>query len=273
LAKLNKNPVFFADKIAKPALGVDSAETFSAHNLHLWANFGPMAPSIAGWSQISLNPPARRIMSLRIIGGNLRRRQLKTPPGITTRPYTDRVRQIVFDRIDDLVPDARIADIFAGVGTMGLEALSRGARSCVFIEADRDVHQSLRENVNLLAGDHPTVCWKTDVRYTSFAPKGSDTLLPYSLVFFDPPYAQCSMLESNGVLAKSLQRLAKPRITASDALLILRTPEKFDLPQLSGWQHDDCWHLSTMKIWSLRKPADVPAPDSPNQKPPSESGE
>ena len=135
-------------------------------------------------------------MSLRIIGGSLRRRHLKTPPGIATRPYTDRVRQIVFDRIVNEVPFARVADVFSGVGTMGLESLSRGADSCVFIEADREVHRALRDNVNQLAADFPTVCWKTDVRYTSFAPKGNESLLPYTIIFFDPPYAQCPSLES-----------------------------------------------------------------------------
>ena len=195
-------------------------------------------------------------MSLRIIGGELRRRHLKTPQGVTTRPYTDRVRQIVFDRLVDVVPSARVADIYAGVGTMGLESLSRGAASCVFFEVDRQVYQTLRENVDQLTDPSTTVCWKTDVRYTSFAPKGADDLFPYTLVYFDPPYAHCPMMEPGRLLARSLKRLSRPAITDPDVLVIVRTPEKFDLPELDGWRHDDCWHLSTMKIWSLRKTSD-----------------
>ncbi len=193
-------------------------------------------------------------MSLRIIGGELRRRQLKTPPGITTRPYTDRVRQIVFDRITDIVPDARVADIYAGVGTMGLESISRGAASCVFIEGTALVHQTLKENVQTLAASVPSVCWKTDVRFTSFIPKGSDDMVPYSLMFFDPPYARCPTMEPGGVLHKSIQRLARPTVSTQDALLLIRTPERFELSVPNGWELQDCWKLSTMKIWNLIKP-------------------
>lgn len=193
-------------------------------------------------------------MSLRIIGGELRRRQLKTPPGIATRPYTDRVRQIVFDRIVDNVPNARVADIYSGVGTMGLESISRGAASCVFFESTPLVHRTLKDNVQSLAGDVPHICWKTDVRYTSFTPKGGDDLLPYSLLFFDPPYAHCPTMEPGGVLHKSLQRLARSSVSTDDALLLVRTPEHFTLPTPPGWQLQDCWKLSTMNIWNLIKP-------------------
>lgn len=192
-------------------------------------------------------------MSLRIIGGELRRRQLRTPTGIATRPYTDRVRQVVFDRIADRVSQARVADIYSGVGTMGLEAISRGADSCVFLEGTREVYQTLRENVDALAVDAPTICWKTDVRYTSFVPRGSEGMVPYDLLFFDPPYAECPTMEPGGVLAKALKRLAQPRVSAPHALLLLRTPERFELDTPAGWQVDDCWHISTMKIWNLSK--------------------
>ncbi|MCA9017478.1 MAG: RsmD family RNA methyltransferase, partial [Planctomycetaceae bacterium] len=106
-------------------------------------------------------------MALRIISGRFRRRILKTPPDQSTRPYTDRVRQIVFDRLgEDRIVGARVADVFAGVGTMGMESLSRGAATCVFIEAGPDVYPLLRENVQTIAPDVPTVCWRTDVRRT-----------------------------------------------------------------------------------------------------------
>lgn len=196
-------------------------------------------------------------MSLRIISGNLRRRQLKTPPGIATRPYTDRVRQIVFDRIEDRIPGARIADIYSGVGTMGLESISRGAASCVFFETTAEVHLCLKENVRRLASEVPTVCWKADVRYTSFVPKGVDEMLPYTLMFFDPPYAHCPRMDSGGVLSKSLSRLARPRVSADDALLLVRTPGRFDLTVPAGWQLEDCWRVSTMNIWNLVKADDA----------------
>ena len=192
-------------------------------------------------------------MPLRIIGGEFRRRLLKTPQTKDTRPYTDRVRQVVFDRLGDSVEQARVADIFAGVGTMGLESISRGASSCVFIEGDRKVHQCLRENVETLAPDHPTVCWKTDIHRTSFRPSGADECLPYSLVFLDPPYAQCPLLEDRQSLAKCLIRLAKPDVTADDVLVILRTPEHFMFSATTQWRIQDHWRISTMNLWLLQK--------------------
>ena len=194
-------------------------------------------------------------MSLRIIGGSLRRRQLKTPHGVATRPYTDRVRQLVFDRIVHIIPEARVADIFAGVGTMGLESISRGAMSCVFFESAPIVHRTLKENVQQLAADSPTVCWKTDVRYTSFVPKGGNGMVPYTLMFFDPPYADCYKMEPGGVLNKSLARLARSNVSAADALLLLRTPRMFELAVPVGWQLEECWQVSSMKVWNLTKPA------------------
>lgn len=192
-------------------------------------------------------------MSLRIIGGKYRRRHLKTPRGKATRPYTDRVRQIVFDRIDHLVAGARVADVFSGVGTMGMEAISRGAQSCVFFEADVDVHESLSLNVDAILEDEPTVCWKTNIHRTSFRPNGADECLPYSLIFFDPPYVQCPLLDDGGVLGKALDRMAKPRVSTDDAVVILRTPIGFDFSETAAWKIHDCWRISTMKIYSLGK--------------------
>lgn len=196
-------------------------------------------------------------MSLRIIGGKYRRRHLKTPHGKATRPYTDRVRQIVFDRIDHLLEGARVADVFSGVGTMGMEAISRGAQSCVFFEADTDVHESLSGNVKAILEDEPTVCWKTSVHRTSFRPNGADECLPYSLIFFDPPYVQCPLLAEGGVLGKALDRLAKPQISTEDAVVILRTPIGFDFSETAAWKIHDCWRISTMKIYTLGK-AELP---------------
>ena len=194
-------------------------------------------------------------MTLRIISGSLRRRLLKTPPGKTTRPYTDRVRQIAFDRLGNAnkVEGARVADVFSGVGTMGLEALSRGAMSCVFFEFDKAVHQALRENVSTLVPNHPTVCWRTNIHRSSFRPQGADECLPYTLVFFDPPYDQCPLLEPREPLGQAMKRLAKSQVTSSNATVVLRTPEKFELPEVPAWTVEDCWHISTMKLWILTK--------------------
>ncbi|MEZ6124946.1 MAG: 16S rRNA (guanine(966)-N(2))-methyltransferase RsmD [Planctomycetaceae bacterium] len=192
-------------------------------------------------------------MTLRIIGGEFRRRLLKTPPGETTRPYTDRVRQMVFDRISHLIEESRVADVFAGVGTMGLEALSRGAESCVFIEGDPRVHEALKDNVRLIASDRATTCWKTDIHRTSFVPKGVEGQVPYTLIFFDPPYSQCPLLAPREVLGKALLRLSKPRCSTDDAVVVLRTPEHCTFTGCDGWFVHEHWPVSTMNLWILKK--------------------
>ncbi|MFN8709072.1 MAG: RsmD family RNA methyltransferase, partial [Planctomyces sp.] len=194
-----------------------------------------------------------RSMVLRVIAGDFRRRHLKTPPGIGTRPYTDRVRQMVFDRLVDEIEGARVADVFSGVGTMGLEALSRGADSCVFFEADAEVVEYLRLNVATIAPETRTICWRTDVRRTSFRPNGGSDCLPYTLIFFDPPYAQVSQLREGEPLAGSLKRLCRADISSPDASLILRTPERTDFVAVGGWEVAERWDISTMIIWKLKK--------------------
>ena len=192
-------------------------------------------------------------MPLRVIGGKYRRRQLRTPHGLSTRPYTDRVRQMVFDRIEHLVAHARVADVFSGVGTMGMEALSRGAASCVFFEGHQDVHAALKENVQTIAADEKAICWRTDINRTSFRPHGGEDFLPYDLIFFDPPYADVDRMQPGKPLAASLKRLAKPSISSPDVTMILRTPLKNNFQPDSGWMLDELWEISTMAIWKLKK--------------------
>ncbi|MFM7168346.1 MAG: RsmD family RNA methyltransferase [Planctomycetaceae bacterium] len=193
-------------------------------------------------------------MTLRIISGKYRRRLLKTPADDSTRPYTDRVRQMTFDRLAAFIPGARVADIFAGVGTMGMEALSRGAASCVFFEAGSEVHELLRENVSTIAPDARAICWKTDVRKTSFRPRGGEDCIPYTLIFFDPPYKIADQIRARGTLAPVLKLLARDTLSTPDAIMVLRTPERFDEPEVPGWVVHDCWELSSMLIWIMTRP-------------------
>lgn len=204
-------------------------------------------------------------MSLRVIAGAYRRRRLKTVTSRATRPYTDRVRQIVFDRLGETVIGQRVADVFAGVGTMGIEALSRGAATCVFIEADAEVHRVLQENVTAIIAEQPCVCWKTDVFRTSFRPRNAEACLPYDLVFFDPPYAMSEQLAPGRGLGAALKRLARDSVTAADCRLLLRTPQKHEFAGTAEWSVDDRWELSSMIIWKLRRDgsaADAGGPSS-----------
>ena len=104
---------------------------------------------------------------MRIIAGKYRRRKLHSNPGQTTRPITDFVKEVLFEWLGDTVKDKRVADIYSGTGSLGLEALSRGAASVVFIEQDRKAHELLKRNVESIGAEDTTLCWKTNALLSS----------------------------------------------------------------------------------------------------------
>jgi 16S rRNA (guanine966-N2)-methyltransferase len=194
---------------------------------------------------------------MRIIAGRFRRRRLLTSPGVVTRPITDRVKESLFERIDKSVQDARVADIFAGTGTIGLEALSRGARSTVFIEQDRVAYDLLTQNVATLGAADNTICWRTDAVRSSFRPRGGEPFLPYDLVFFDPPYRMIADLRVGSHLFRALERLARPTVSAAAARLVLRTPEHSEFAIPDAWRLDWTLTMSNMDVHVYTKSTDA----------------
>lgn len=200
---------------------------------------------------------------MQIVSGKYRHRKLQTNPGQTTRPITARVKVALFDRLQQEFQDARVADIFAGTGTLGFEALSRGARSVVFIENDRKAFELLCQNVAVLKAEAETLCWRTDASKSSFSPKRAEGFLPYDVVFFDPPYFHTERLRQDTMLYRSLARLARPQITAARALLVLRCAKgtQFDVP--ADWLLEQSLDYSSMTVHLFRKvetaTADEPA--------------
>lgn len=193
------------------------------------------------------------MISVRIVAGRLRRRKLLSNPGLVTRPITDRVKEILFERLADEFADARVADVFAGTGTLGLEALSRGAKSVVFVEADRKAHELLIDNVSKLGVESETLCWRADVMRCSYRPKGVPDFLPFDVIFFDPPYRLVPFIQPGDSLFKSLERLTRPDVSAPQSLLVFRTPEaaEFTLPE--AWNIERTLDVSRMTIHLARK--------------------
>lgn len=190
---------------------------------------------------------------MRIIRGRFGRRKLLSNPGDTTRPISDKVKESLFEYLDDELQGARVADIFAGTGTIGLESLSRGATSIVFFERDRKAVELLRKNVATLKIEDETLCWATDVMKTSFRPKNCEGMTPFDIAFFDPPYRMVQDIVPGKLLFKSLERLAREDVTSENALLVFRTPSRavFQLPDL--WQLDRKLEYSRMEVHWFRK--------------------
>ena len=118
---------------------------------------------------------------MRIISGKAGRIAIKVPPAVT-RPTTDFVRQAMFSILGEKVEDARVLDLFAGSGAIGLEALSRGASSCVFVDEHRQACKAITDNLAKarLEGGRPV---KSDA--TTFLKRDAAT---YDIIFADPPY-------------------------------------------------------------------------------------
>jgi 16S rRNA (guanine966-N2)-methyltransferase len=141
---------------------------------------------------------------LRITAGVHRSRRLLVPnlPGL--RPAQDRVRAAVFSALGALVPEARVLDLFAGTGSYGIEALSRGARSTLFIEQDSRTAEALRQNLSSLNYDSPIL--QTPVE--SWLPRATES--SFDLIFLDPPYDQTGAELSRWKVTQGLDRLLAP---------------------------------------------------------------
>ncbi len=120
---------------------------------------------------------------MRVVAGELRGRRIEAPPGLDTRPTTDKVREAVFNALNslDLIRDATVADLYAGSGALGIEALSRGAARCTFVERDRTALRTLRDNVAELGVDDRSKVVPGD----ALVLVGS---LDVDIVLADPPY-------------------------------------------------------------------------------------
>lgn len=88
-------------------------------------------------------------MALRIIAGKFRGKKLSSVKGLQTRPTSNRIRESIFDILASLVTDAIVLDLFAGTGAYGIEALSRGAGHCVFVDSSRDAGSVIRRNIEI----------------------------------------------------------------------------------------------------------------------------
>lgn len=126
---------------------------------------------------------------MRVIAGTARGRRLVAPSGYAVRPTSDRVRQATFNALDsrDAIRDAVVVDLFAGSGALGIEALSRGAQRCTFVEQDRKASECIRDNLaNVGLADHATVV-RSDALQWARSSLAAGTRVDLLLV--DPPYA------------------------------------------------------------------------------------
>jgi 16S rRNA (guanine(966)-N(2))-methyltransferase RsmD len=169
---------------------------------------------------------------MRIIAGSKRGMNLFSPPGRDSRPITDRVKQSLFDVLQkyDLPAGKTVADLFAGIGSLGLEALSRGATFVTFVEHNPKIVPILKRNIEkagfveqskIIRADAFKLALLTDAEHPQ-----------YDLAFVDPPYVDSAQTQAGSPLAKLLARLGD--CVATGGLVVVRTHQDTILSQTYG---------------------------------------
>lgn len=160
---------------------------------------------------------------MRVIGGSARGRRLKGPRGPGTRPTSDLVRGVIFDILQSMDVDlSRVLDLYAGTGALGIEALSRGAGWCDFVERDRRSCETIRQNLAVTG-----LTEKAAVHALSATQVPDRVQGPYTLVLADPPYAdERALKDLDGVLGSAL--------VSPDAVLVLEHSRRTEAPGALG---------------------------------------
>lgn len=182
---------------------------------------------------------------MRIICGRWRSRQIDWPTTGKTRPITDRVREAVFDvlgaRYGTLaeLPPLCVADVFAGGGSLGIEALSRGAAKACFFDRDRTALEILKQNLERLAAGPEAVIVPVDAYRHGVRPPV--THRPLDLIFLDPPFDDSHKLTDDGKVGTLLRRLGSSDAVSAESLVVFRHEGRQRLPEVFGrvWQPVD----------------------------------
>ena len=163
---------------------------------------------------------------MRVVAGVAKGRKLKSRDGKDTRPTTDRLKEAIFAMLQFEVPGARFLDLFAGSGGIGIEALSRGASQCVFVEKSRDAAMIIRENIQLTGFRAASELLLKDVSTAVRALKTEGR--QFDIIFMDPPY-------DKGLEMQTLFCLAENNILAKDGLIVVESSSRTKIEAPAGF--------------------------------------
>ena len=179
---------------------------------------------------------------MRVITGKARGVQLKTPDGMQTRPTSDRVKEALFSIINFDIPGARVLDLFGGTGQLGIEALSRGAKSAVFVDAGEPACRLIRENLKRTKLEADGKVVRSD--YLSYLNHCREQ---FDIIFLDPPYAEV-------FLENSLKRIAEIDILQSNGIIVAERPLGKDLPwEMEGFTRSKDYKYGNTLLTIYRK--------------------
>ncbi|MBX9667600.1 MAG: 16S rRNA (guanine(966)-N(2))-methyltransferase RsmD [Candidatus Obscuribacterales bacterium] len=156
-------------------------------------------------------------MSLRITGGGARGRVITSPRGLEVRPTSSKIRQALFNILSGRLNNAKFLDLFAGSGLMGMEALSRGAKSLVAVELERTLADNIKESLDQFGFEGDVITG--DVRQVLSEMRGQK----FDIIFADPPY-------KSGLAGSTVQLVDRYGLLQEDGLLIIEHAKSADLP-------------------------------------------
>lgn len=179
---------------------------------------------------------------MRVITGSARGVRLKTPDGMLTRPTAEKVKEALFSMIQFEIEGRRVLDLFAGTGQLGIEALSRGAQNCVFVDERSDAVKLVQENLRRARLEDRAEVVRSDyLAYLSAARKRFD------LIFLDPPYAE-------KFLENSLRKISEIDILSMGGIIICERPtEKAILCRFPGYSVSKDYRYGKTYLTVLRK--------------------
>ena len=151
---------------------------------------------------------------MRVISGSARGKKLLSQEGLNTRPTLDRVKEALFNIIQFKVADARVLDLFAGSGALGIEALSRGAKEAVFCDNNKDAFQIITKNVKNTKVENKSIILKKD--YDLALEKLYKGKNKFDIIFLDPPYKTDFAL-------KSIKKITDYKLLTEEGIIILET--------------------------------------------------
>ena len=179
---------------------------------------------------------------MRVVAGKARGTVLKTPDGMQTRPTTDRVKEAMFSIIQFDLPGAKVLDLFGGTGQLGIEALSRGASSAVFVDQSDSACRLIRENLSKTKLDSLGTVIKTDYEHYMHSCKET-----FDIILLDPPYADV-------FLEKCLNLITEIDILHSGGIIVCERPVGKDLfLELEGYSRSKDYKYGNTLLAVYRK--------------------
>ena len=179
---------------------------------------------------------------MRVITGSARGVQLKTPDGMTTRPTTDRVKEALFSIIHFELPGAEVLDLFGGTGQLGIEALSRGARSAVFVDAGEPACRLIKENLKRTKLEGQGRVFRSD--YLDYLRRCREK---FDIILLDPPYAEV-------FLENALKCITEIDILRQGGIIVAERPLGKELPwEFTGFERSKDYKYGNTLLTIYRK--------------------